>query len=296
MTAIRKSVAGADDGVPQAIRRSRALVDRKSQNVKTDGARKLKKQASAAPPKLVRTTFSTSREMDFFTEKELVTQTGHDVGEWPLVFVKEAIDNALDAAEEADILPDIAVLADATGITVKDNGPGLPEATLKKQLDFTVRASNRDAYVAPDRGKQGNALKTLFPMPVVVDQTHGRLIVMAHGKRHVITCAADPISQRPVINDDVTERPTAGTEIRIEWASRSGIDGDVIWPFGNCFPTVVGESTLHWQFLNLIEGFTLSNPHATFHLDWFGSGKKWLATCGHWPKWKPWRPTSSHWY
>ena len=47
------------------------------------------------PTKLQRETFVTSREMDFFSEKELTTQTGHDVSEWPLVIVKELIDNAL---------------------------------------------------------------------------------------------------------------------------------------------------------------------------------------------------------
>ena len=31
---------------------------------------------------LVRETFQTSREMDFFSEKELVTQTGHGRDEW----------------------------------------------------------------------------------------------------------------------------------------------------------------------------------------------------------------------
>ena len=68
--------------------------------------------------------------MDFFSEKELVTQTGHEVSEWPLVAVKELVDNALDACEEADIAPVICVTADAAGIAVSDNGPGLPEATL----------------------------------------------------------------------------------------------------------------------------------------------------------------------
>jgi hypothetical protein len=65
------------------------------------------------PTVLNRTTFRTSREMDFFSKKELVTQTGHSVDEWPLVVVKEMIDNALDACEEADIPPAIEVSADA---------------------------------------------------------------------------------------------------------------------------------------------------------------------------------------
>src|SRR6516165_511877 len=87
--------------------------------------------------KLVRTTFKTSRVMDFFTEKELVTQTGHEVRDWPLVIVKELVDNALDACEDADIAPIVLVTADAAGITVTDNGPGLPETTLEGAMDFT---------------------------------------------------------------------------------------------------------------------------------------------------------------
>src|SRR6476620_2809265 len=83
------------------------------------------------PHRLERVTFRTSREMDFFSERELVTQTGHDKDEWPLVIVKEPMDNGLDACEEADVPPVIEVVADASGITVRDNGPGLPEDTLK---------------------------------------------------------------------------------------------------------------------------------------------------------------------
>src|SRR5262245_43721965 len=161
----------------------------------------------ASPPakRLERVTFKTSREMDFFSEKELVTQTGHSRGEWPLVIVKELLDNALDACEEADIAPVLGAVADASGITITDNGPGLPETTLRSALDFTVRASNREAYVSPCRGSQGNAMKTLLPMPRVLDPDRGKLVITAHGRRHEITCSADPISQRPVIADDVTD-------------------------------------------------------------------------------------------
>jgi hypothetical protein len=171
-------------------------------NVKTRGGQSTKKQALRPDPKLRRTTFRTSREMDFSNEKELITQTGHPKIEWPLVFLKETIDNSLDACEEADVAPEIEVTADAGGITVADNGPGLPEPTLKAAMDFTTRASNREAYVAPDRGAQGNALKTILPMPNVLDPGHGHLTIAAKGKQHDITCGADPISQRVVIHDD----------------------------------------------------------------------------------------------
>src|SRR5262249_51045588 len=120
-----------------------------AEKVQNDVSANRKKQALKPAPKLIRTTFRTSREMDFFSEKELVTQTGHNRDEWPLVILKELLDNSLDACEDADIAPVIRVVADAGGISVADNGPGLPEATLKGTLDFTVRTSNREAYVSP---------------------------------------------------------------------------------------------------------------------------------------------------
>jgi DNA topoisomerase VI subunit B len=73
---------------------------------------------------LQRETFRTSRLLDFFSEKELVAQTGHQVADWPLVILKELIDNALDACEEVGIAPVISVTVDEHGIEVTDNGPG----------------------------------------------------------------------------------------------------------------------------------------------------------------------------
>ena len=67
--------------------------------------------------RLERVTFKTSRAMDSFSERELVTQTGHGRDEWPLVIIKELLDNALDACEEADTPPVVGVAADAGGIS-----------------------------------------------------------------------------------------------------------------------------------------------------------------------------------
>src|SRR5437870_3408772 len=107
--------------------------------------------------KLKRETFSTSRLLDFASVKELTAQTGHEADEWPLVIAKELIDNALDACEEGNIAPVISVTVEKSGITVRDNGPGLPVSTVESILDFTVRVSSREAYVSPTRGAQGNA-------------------------------------------------------------------------------------------------------------------------------------------
>jgi hypothetical protein len=241
--------------------------------------------------------------MDFFSERELVTQTGHDRWEWPLVVVKELVDNSLDACEEAGVAPVIEVCCDAGGISVADNGPGIPESTLTGQLDFSVRVSSREAYVSPCRGAQGNALKTLLPMPYILDPQQGRVIIEAHGHRHVVTCGADPISQRPVIQHGKAELPkskelqicnggkkqafSCGTFFRLEWGPANDK-----WPFD---PTVNLDFWVS-QLWRLIAGFALFNPHLSISFDWFGKRKTWGATDPKWKKWSPSDATSPHWY
>src|SRR5262249_32186132 len=108
--------------------------------------------------RLQRETFRTSRLLAFCSDGEPITQTGHQVDDWPLVIVKALVDNALDAAEEAGIAPVIAIdISTETGeIVIADNGPGIPAETIDGILDFTVRVSSREAYVSPTRGAQGN--------------------------------------------------------------------------------------------------------------------------------------------
>ena len=60
-----------------------------------------------------RKTFSISRLAEFVSESELVKQIGHPVRDWPLVIVKELVDNALDEAEEAGRPPTIEIHVDA---------------------------------------------------------------------------------------------------------------------------------------------------------------------------------------
>ena len=105
--------------------------------------------------------------MEFCTRRELINQTGHEVYEWPLVVIKELVDNALDACEEAEIAPVIAITVRGHSIIIKDNGPGIPAQTIKGVLDYNIRVSSREAYVSPTRGAQGNALKTM-PMAYVL--------------------------------------------------------------------------------------------------------------------------------
>ena len=131
--------------------------------------------------RLNRQVFRTSRLLEFCSQKELVLQTGHPVEQWPLVILKELMDNALDACEEAGVAPDIKIEVRDGSITITDNGPGILSSTVKSLLDFGVRVSSREAYVSPTRGAQGNALKTLVAMPFALDGTLGETLIAARG-------------------------------------------------------------------------------------------------------------------
>ncbi len=232
-------------------------------------------------PTLERTTLTTSRLLDFCSEKELIAQTGHQTEAWPLVVLKELVDNALDACEEADVAPEVEVVVDNNDITVKDNGPGMPAETVAGVLDFAVRVSNREAYVSPDRGAQGNALKTLVAMPFVLDGKRGKIEVLARGVHHRIEFSVDAIRQEPVIAHDVQPADTKnGTEIRIRW------------PDSAC--SILADAKD--RFLQIADDYAWLNPHLTITIDWFGEPMTVMATDPTWAKWKPSDPTSAHWY
>ena len=150
---------------------------------------------------LNRKTFMTSRLAEFCTQSELVRLTGHAVDYWPRYILKELVDNALDAAEEAGTAPVIKINASNGIITVDDNGPGIPAETVTSSLDYGTRTSSRAAYVAPTRGAQGNALQTILAMPYVLagGEDNALTIIESRGVKHSISFSQDPVSQEPCI-------------------------------------------------------------------------------------------------
>jgi DNA topoisomerase VI subunit B len=235
-----------------------------------------------------RTTFSTSRLLEFCSRKELVAQTGHEPDAWPLVIIKELIDNGMDAAEEAGIAPVIRVTVARGRIRVRDNGPGIPPETVASILDFTTRTSSREAYVAPDRGRQGNALKTVIAMPFALSGEEGGVQITARGIQHEITFRVDRIAQQPVIDhqqhklDEASVR--TGTAVTVHWPESSWSD--------------LEDANRH--FLPLVQRFTDLNPHlslcATWVDDWCREQWAYEAVDPAWTKWTPSSPTSPHWY
>jgi DNA topoisomerase VI subunit B len=239
-------------------------------------------------PKLTRVAFKVSRLMEFCSERELTNQTGHSVWEWPLAVAKELIDNALDAAEEAEVPPDISVTVEPDTIVVQDNANGIAAETIESVLDYTIRVSSREAYVSPTRGAQGNALKTILAMGYVLDRGNGGdqagvTVIEARGVEHRIEFRVDHVNNQPRIFRTTAPSPVeAGTKFTVHW------------------PPSKSSKLLEYaagQFKRLVEAYTWVNPHLSLRGVWFGREfVNVTATNPNWEKWRPRNPTSPHWY
>lgn len=240
-----------------------------------------------------RTAFSTSRELDFLSEDELRKQCGYPPCDWPLVVVKELVDNALDACEEQGIPPEIVVTIDDESITVADNGSGIPSEVVERVLDFKIKVSSREAYVAPDRGAQGNALKTIIAMPFVLDGEEGRVEIVGGGMCSEIRFCVDRIAQCPAA--ETTRSTKNGSEIRVFWPLGTSSEDDEDWHGFTSWEEAALDD--HRDDLRqLVEDFAFLNPHATLSIDLFGEQTRFEAMNPAWAKWVPSSPTSPHWY
>jgi hypothetical protein len=257
--------------------------------------------------KIERVAFTTSRLMEFCTEKELVAQTGHQSYEWPRVITKELVDNGIDACEEAEVAPSIKLTittghaksrrraAKPTRIVVEDNGPGIPPETIGGIIDYNKRISSREAYISPTRGRQGNALKSILPMAYVLGgEGQGETWIEARGHKHRILFSVNQIKQEPIIGHTTTRsKVTTGTRITVFWPAKATVEYQ-----DEDDDTQIGEATFQTDVLkDLLAEFIWVNPHLTllFRVD----GKTLLehkATNPAWSKYRACDATSAHWY
>ena len=209
---------------------------------------------------LARTAFTTDRMMEFFTEPELTTQIGYGKKLWPVVLVKELIDNSLDACESTDVVPRIAVTLECDAITVEDNGPGLKPEIIERSLDYRVRVSDKKYYIAPTRGQLGNALKCLWPASFVANGEHGVIEITASGLHHHVEIRLDRIAHMPDICHNMTPSVKKGTCVKMVWpgiASLETQDRDAEF---------YQAKTVADALRDLMADFSAFNPHAIFEL------------------------------
>jgi len=250
--------------------------------------------------KLQRTTFETSRAAEYFDARQLSAQTGVGQTEFASVCLKELVDNALDASETAGASPEIGIDVraeqDVIGLTVSDNGPGIPPEVVHKMLDYNIRVSDKAAYRSPTRGAQGNALKTVIGIPYALGSREP-LVVSARGVRHSIAPWVDPAG---VVHFDYanTREPTEGTTVSLVMPNGPAGDAAMIAAQNGFSNDHVAQNldAVHWA-----RSFAAFNPHATISYqgkDGVSNGTEIYKRTLEGPikKYVPSEPTSPHWY
>ena len=230
---------------------------------------------------LDRLALTQSRLSEYFSAKELAMQIGGDVDAWPLILVKELVDNSLDACEPHGP-PIIQVTIDQDGFTVTDNGPGLPDEVLDGSLDYSQRISTKAAYVSPTRGRLGNALKVLWAAPYVAHGAERTTITVDTPRaRHIIRVRYDAIRQEPTLE-------------HIPGPATVKIGTSVSVPYSQLARLL--DSGKGREFYGLLAAFAVGNPHATFNWRIMEEEGAFAATCSAWRKWSVTKPTPVSWY
>ena len=234
---------------------------------------------------LNRETFKQNRTLEFFSEKELSMQLGHSRQFWTIAIVKELIDNSLDACETAGILPEIHIKADETYLTIADNGPGIPEKTILDSLNYLVRVSDKNLYIAPSRGQLGNALKCLYAVPFVLSGGIGRVNIETGGKAHKIEISVDQIAQEPALKHTIENSLVKnGTLVKIYLSE-----------IASSLERIPNGFSYQSGIYGLLLSYAAINPHATFSYHG-GFEVEFPKTSTECSKWTPSNPTSAHWY
>ncbi len=256
-------------------------------------AKPVRRRKEKPQPKLTRVAFRVSRLMEFCTMRELQNQTAHSWHEWPLVALKELVDNALDACEEFEVAPVLSIAVKQGSIVIQDNGGGIGTNTIRSILDYGVRVSSREAYVSPTRGAQGNALKTILAMGYVLDRERqdgpeavGETVFETRGIAHRIQFRVDHVNNEPKITHSTSPSTvTVGTRVTIKWPAVK------VWEHTTLLDYVKDD------FIELVESYVWLNPHLSLRGRWHGrTFINVKASNPAWSKWGPRDPTSAHWY
>ena len=133
-----------------------------------------------------------------------------------LTAVKEAVDNSMDACEEAGIVPEIAVeleqIADTRfRVTITDNGPGIVKAQIPKIFAKLLYGS-KFHRLRMSRGQQGIGISAAGMYGQLTTGSATRILSRTKGSKmaHAIAVQLDTKANKPVILSDEEQdwRPT----------------------------------------------------------------------------------------
>ncbi len=179
-----------------------------------------------------------------------------------LTTLKEALDNSLDACEDAGILPEIRLQVEKLGpgtlkntdqirIYVEDNGPGIePEDVAKVFGEYL--ASSKFGRGRCSRGQQGIGISAATTWAMQTTATGARVVTKTKNARKAFKCVVDM--------DLKNNKGVLRDKTNVDWTSPHGtsiefkLDGRI---------QLNGEGGL----LNYIRSTVLLNPHMTLHYE-----------------------------
>ncbi len=175
-----------------------------------------------------------------------------------LTTLKEAVDNSLDACEEAGLLPDVSVQISKIGsgaakntdlveIIVDDNGPGIDPDDLAKVFGEYL-ASSKFGRGQCSRGQQGIGISAATTWAQLTNASGVRVTSKTKTMRKAVTAIVDVDikGNRGILKNKETidwDRPH-GTRVEFRIDGRVQLNGD-------------------GGLLTYLEGTTLVNPHLT---------------------------------
>ena len=185
--------------------------------------------------------------------------------------VKEAVDNSMDACEEAGILPEIGVELEQTGdnrfrVTVTDNGPGIVKAQIPKIFAKLLYGS-KFHRLRMSRGQQGIGISAAGMYGQLT--TGAATIIKSRTKNapaaHQITVRIDTRQNKPEILQDVS----------VEWQpafpshQADGTRGDELtrYKHGTCVSIEMEAAYVRGKLSvdEFLKQCAIVNPHLTLH-------------------------------
>jgi DNA topoisomerase VI subunit B len=193
-----------------------------------------KKRRTSKPPVTAETMAAGQRDISV---SEFFSKNRHLLGfdnprKALLTTVKEAVDNSLDACEEAGILPEITVKLEHLPeidenrfrITIEDNGPGIVRRQIENIFGRLLYGS-KFHRLKMSRGQQGIGISAAGMYGLMT--TGKPMVIVSRSKKskpaHRVTLAMDTTKNRPEVAEDVETDdfpPHTGTRVTIELEGR----------------------------------------------------------------------------
>lgn len=175
-----------------------------------------------------------------------------------LTTLKEAVDNSLDACEQAGIPPEIAVTIQKVGIgstkntdlikiTVEDNGPGLEVEDLA-QVFGEYLASSKFGKGTCSRGQQGIGISAATTWAQLTNAKGAFVMTKTTKMRKAVHCQVDV--------DIKTNTGIVRNKESVDWKKEHGLKVEF---------TIDGRAQLNGDggLITYLEGTVLVNPHLT---------------------------------